>query len=334
MINKASKILILFIFLIILLGSFSVCLAADTPADNTGDTATENAGETTETLQLQIPIFDYSEATSLPEYISNIFRYAMIIIVPLAIIMVMLGGIQWIQAAGNSQKIGEAKKRISSAFLGLILGLLTYTLLSFVGITQLYMGGMQKIEAEADAEPLAMISELGLSPTTVDTIKGANPYKAICDQYAGPGYGGYVESVGLKCKAMGTSAPPGMVIVPMGSYGAGSGLFASQAGLAAFTKAAECVKAKSGKTVTGSGWRSAANQYDTFKSKSPGWAAKPCCSNHGTGAAFDVRVNGGRVNDWSISDTFLKDCFAQAGLYAKIRGAKVSEPWHFSPSGY
>ena len=320
---KFSRIIIIALFLTLSLSIVSLCLAADEPDTSPNQTATNQ-------IQLQVPIFDYAQATSLPEYIFNIFKYAMIVIIPLAIVMVMWGGIQWIGAAGNSQKIGAAKKQITSAFLGLILGLLTYTLLSYIGITQLYMPGVQKIEPEPDADILTIQEELGLTPAEVGDLKSSNPYQAICDQY----HGSYSEAVGLKCKALGDTPPPAMKIVSMGKYGAGSGLYASESGLAAFTKAAECIKSKFGKDITGSGWRSAGAQYETFKTKAAGWAAKPCCSNHGTGAAFDVRIDGNRVGDWGTSDKYLKDCFAQNGLYAKIRGGHISEPWHFSPSGH
>jgi hypothetical protein len=199
--SNFSKIFIIFIFVFILLSSFSVCLAADTPADDAGDgdTTAEDSGETTETLQLQIPIFDYSEATSLPEYISNIFKYAMIIIVPLAIIMIMIGGIQWIMAAGNSQKIGAAKTQITSAFLGLVLGLLTYTLLSFVGITQLYMPGVERIGPD-EGMPLIPESQ-GTATATYSSVGGeCFPVTADSFQQVSWNWGGR-RSSGGRCHA-------------------------------------------------------------------------------------------------------------------------------------
>lgn len=134
--NRTIIKISLFFLALLLVSSPPFCfVAAQTDSADPSDSSTN-------LLNLQVPIFDYAQSTGLPQYIFNIFKYSMIIIVVLAIIMVMWGGIQWIAAAGNSQKINAAKKQISSAFLGLILGLLTYTLLSFVGITQLYMPGV------------------------------------------------------------------------------------------------------------------------------------------------------------------------------------------------
>lgn len=131
---KGSKFILFFILFIVFAFQIATCLAED-PAKPTSDL-----------LNLQVPIFNYSQAASLPEYIANIFKYAMIVLIPLASIMIIIAGISWIAAAGNQQKIKTAKDQISSALLGLILGLLTYTLLSFVGITKLQMQGIQNIE--------------------------------------------------------------------------------------------------------------------------------------------------------------------------------------------
>ncbi|MBI2415214.1 MAG: hypothetical protein HYV33_00960 [Candidatus Kerfeldbacteria bacterium] len=47
----------------------------------------------------------------------------------------MFGGMQWVTAAGNEQKITSAKEIITSALAGLIIALLSYTILLFVNPT-------------------------------------------------------------------------------------------------------------------------------------------------------------------------------------------------------
>jgi hypothetical protein len=133
--RKFSKIILTVLILIFFFPLVNFCLAQT----NT-NTGSENF------LTLQVPIFDYTRAASLPEYIGKIFYYAMIVVIPLAILMILIGGIQWIFSAGQTQKIAAAKGRVISAVLGLGLAFLTYVFLSFVGITQLSMPGIQKIE--------------------------------------------------------------------------------------------------------------------------------------------------------------------------------------------
>ena len=108
-----------------------------------GTTAT--GGDLLSNLQLQVPIFDKANVSNLPEYIATLYRYLLIILIPLAIVMIIVGGVTWIAAAGDQGKIQSAKKYITSAFAGLIIGLFSYVLLSMVGINALTMPGLQII---------------------------------------------------------------------------------------------------------------------------------------------------------------------------------------------
>lgn len=125
------------------------------PAEKPPEPVIVNPNRDLGKLELQVPIFEYAFAISLPEYIFNMFRNAMFVIVLLTIIMVMWGGIQWIAAAGNSPKIAIAKKQISSAFVGMLLALLSYVLLSFIGITRLYLPTIETI-APMQGSPLTI----------------------------------------------------------------------------------------------------------------------------------------------------------------------------------
>lgn len=91
----------------------------------------------TNNLELQIPLFNTASVDNLAQYIYLIYQYILIILVPLAIIMIIVGGAEWVLAAGNQQKIGEAQKRITGAAIGLFIGLSSYLILSLVGLTQL-----------------------------------------------------------------------------------------------------------------------------------------------------------------------------------------------------
>lgn len=49
-----------------------------------------------------------------------------------AFVMLIWGGIEWMTSAGNPTKIGEAKEKINSAFLGLIIILSSYLILQVI----------------------------------------------------------------------------------------------------------------------------------------------------------------------------------------------------------
>jgi hypothetical protein len=71
----------------------------------------------------------YTEIPWLADYISGAYRYAVFVGSILAAVMIMIGGVQWMTAAGSADRVGAAKKRISNATIGLILIIGTHTLL-------------------------------------------------------------------------------------------------------------------------------------------------------------------------------------------------------------
>ncbi|MBU0732041.1 hypothetical protein KKC88_04135 [Patescibacteria group bacterium] len=82
--------------------------------------------------KLEVPLGSATEVNSLPEYITIIYRFAMGIISLLCVLMIVFGGFSWITAAGNEQRIGNAKSTILGAIIGLIIALGSYTLLNTI----------------------------------------------------------------------------------------------------------------------------------------------------------------------------------------------------------
>ncbi|MCX6746341.1 MAG: hypothetical protein NTX00_05025 [Candidatus Parcubacteria bacterium] len=97
-------------------------------------------------LQLEVPIFKYKIATNIADYIKTIYKYTLYILVPIGIVIIIWAGIQWIVAGGNVAKIKEAKKYISGAIVGILIGLLSYVILSFIGITSLTNPSLEYIQ--------------------------------------------------------------------------------------------------------------------------------------------------------------------------------------------
>ncbi len=88
-------------------------------------------------LNLQVPLFGYTKASDLGEYIINIYNYSLVVLVPIAIVIIIWAGFKWILSAGDSTKIQEAKKYIIGAVTGLVIAFLSYTILSLLGLTQI-----------------------------------------------------------------------------------------------------------------------------------------------------------------------------------------------------
>ncbi len=88
-------------------------------------------------LNLQVPLFSYTKARDIAEYITTIYNASLYIILPIAIVAVIITGVYWILAAGNSSKIKKAKSYFIRAFIGLGLVLSSYIILSLFGLTEL-----------------------------------------------------------------------------------------------------------------------------------------------------------------------------------------------------
>lgn len=62
----------------------------------------------------------------------NIINWVLGLLGIIAVIMILIGGFQWMTAAGNEEKVEKAKKIISAAIVGLIIILLAWAIVNFV----------------------------------------------------------------------------------------------------------------------------------------------------------------------------------------------------------
>jgi hypothetical protein len=88
--------------------------------------------------QVTIPgsIFQKDSPTEIEEstrtmgvYIKAIYNYLLLIVGIVAAIVLMTGGILWLTAGGNTERIGQAQKLITGSLTGLVLMLVSYILL-------------------------------------------------------------------------------------------------------------------------------------------------------------------------------------------------------------
>lgn len=68
----------------------------------------------------------------MESYIAGIYNFFIGAIALAAVVMIMVGGFQWMVAAGNQSRISNAKTTITSAVSGLLLALMSYTLLNAI----------------------------------------------------------------------------------------------------------------------------------------------------------------------------------------------------------
>jgi len=117
--------------------------------------------------EIDIPGFPEDEfkvkSNTLGLYIKVIYEYLLYVAGVLAVIVIMVGGFQWITAGGNQSKIGEAKERVMGAIIGLFLALGSYLLLytinpDLVKIADLNMPSIEPIGGYCPGE--AIVTEI------------------------------------------------------------------------------------------------------------------------------------------------------------------------------
>ena len=79
-------------------------------------------------------------------YLSALFNYAIAVAAILAVVMIVIGGLQYIGAAGNTSVIEDAKDRIYWAIVGLILALGSWLILYNINpkLTELKLESVEK----------------------------------------------------------------------------------------------------------------------------------------------------------------------------------------------
>lgn len=90
-------------------------------------------------IYLEVPIRGKKCVANFGEYMTDLYDYFIYLAGVLAVIVIMIGGFQWVSAGGNQSKIGEAKERISGAIIGLILALGSYMILETINPNLLSM---------------------------------------------------------------------------------------------------------------------------------------------------------------------------------------------------
>lgn len=270
-------------------------------------------------VKLQIPILMYTDAKSIYEYIGNIYVAALYIIVPITIVIIIIAGIAWIGASGDTGQIKTAKSMITRSLIGLGIALLSYTMLSAVGIKSIGFttGGPRFIGGET--MDLEFIPEVTSPPNT----SNPNPFAPT------------------ETNDDGTCASESQVIGISNSTGVNITGIASDPRLlpSVAQKLQEAGNAANRQGCTlqvTSAYRSHAKQrelYNAYQNGTGAPAARPSCSApHQTGGAVDVGIICRGVSCMPI-----RYCSADSSLKNTVESIMnsvgfsrfIGEWWHF-----
>jgi hypothetical protein len=62
----------------------------------------------------------------------NAVSWALGVLALVAVVFIIVGGFQWLTAAGNEERVELAKKTISSAVVGMVLVLMSWAIVTFI----------------------------------------------------------------------------------------------------------------------------------------------------------------------------------------------------------
>ncbi len=81
---------------------------------------------------LEQPFGNVSTVTSFGQYLQLAYEYTAGLIGIIAVVVIMAGGLMWVSAAGNEQKISTAKEIIIGAVTAVVIIVLSYAILVFI----------------------------------------------------------------------------------------------------------------------------------------------------------------------------------------------------------
>ncbi len=76
----------------------------------------------------------------LPVVIGRVIRIVLSFLGLIAVVIIIIGGFQWMTSGGNEEKVGSAKKLMGAGIIGLAIVVLAYAVASFI-ISALYSIG-------------------------------------------------------------------------------------------------------------------------------------------------------------------------------------------------
>lgn len=151
------------------------------PGVNLGDIQIDNEGVDT---YLVIPF--------LSEYIKSAYRYAVITISIISIIVIIISGLQWTVSGGSQDVIGSAKKRIAGSLTGLLLAIGSYTILYLINPDLVNFRSLRVkfiVEQEiVDEFKSRALSESAQTTVNVPGVSGSSPVASKADvaKYSSP----------------------------------------------------------------------------------------------------------------------------------------------------
>lgn len=116
---------------------------------------------------LEVPIGEINEVANLTEYLQGIYVFLVGAVGIVSTTMIMWGGMKWVLAAGSADKIGDAKKTIIEAIVGLVLVLASYSILTV-------------LNAQLVTLAIPEVAEIVIEDPELPTLNACNSAEITC----------------------------------------------------------------------------------------------------------------------------------------------------------
>ncbi len=341
--------------------------AGGTAAPAIGGTASGQASPDADiegpALEIPIPGVNFTDAIRrdgtvtipwLAQYVGGVYTFLISIAGMLAAVMMVVGGFQYVTAAGDKGRIGKAKKRITDALTGLVLALGSYTILYAINPELVAFDGLKVASVRTDQffDATNGTNEGGLiTATEIPLPAGGSRPSALCTSEAScrPYCDKYFQDPkNIPQVAPGMASPNEVEKIPNDIPGVnGFGNSTSPTTIALLRVVGPMFAADGFKLAIGSAYRDLRGQFklaceayrDGRGDRVGRTIANPGGSFHGVGYAIDVTLwkDGKQITMSGNSDAQQQEdpqearYLAEKMLQAGFRRLN-NEIWHFEPA--
>ncbi len=168
----------------------------------------ENRAVPNSPVTLEVGISGFNQVKNgLTEYIQQIYFFATGIVGGLAVVMIIIGAVQYSTSAGNRAALGSAKETITSAIIGLVIVLMAYLILGT------FSGSFVNL-ANPRLDPITVNNSNSSNPTHIQCVE-ATGQTPTCQEVSGAGSdsrctgkasGDFCGQAGTDCRTFTTQA--------------------------------------------------------------------------------------------------------------------------------
>lgn len=148
-------------------------------------------GSSDSSVSLGVAIGNLKEVSDISVYIAAVYNFLLIAASTVAILMIMIAGVQWAMAGGNPGTVEKAKDRIGKAVIGLILLLSAFTIARMLdpALTEFGLFRVPKIKTVIFLSGSSSCDVLQDNGIKVKGIKGECGDKGIVEDVSGASKG-------------------------------------------------------------------------------------------------------------------------------------------------